>query len=144
MKKRFKYLAIRHVREEGAFGEYLQSPVNDKTRTAIIGERLSFLRAEAGLSQRDVCEIIGVAPTTYSGYELGQHEPTCETICRLAELYHISTDFIIGLGAKSVDPDREMADYIQHKAVQDFKMENVKQSMAKVIDEAEKLEATEK
>ena len=89
MKKRFKYLAFREAKNTGAFGLYLTMPVTDKTRTLIIGDRLGYLRETAGLSQQDVCEIIGVAKTTYSGYELGQHEPTCETICRLAELYQI-------------------------------------------------------
>ena len=68
MKKRFKYLALREAKNTGAFGHYLTMPVTDKTRTLIIGERLGYLRETAGLSQQDVCEIIGVAKTTYSGY----------------------------------------------------------------------------
>ena len=143
MKKRFKYLAIRHMREEGAFGEYLREPVDDKTRTAIIGERLAFLRAEAELSQRDVCEIIGVATTTYSGYELGQHEPTCETICRLAELYDIDAEFILGTGAKAVNDETLMEQYVICKGAYDMNLESVRKSMEKVRIEAEELEAKE-
>ena len=69
MKKRFKYLALREAKNTGAFGHYLTMPVTDKTRTLIIGERLGYLRETAGLSQQDVCEIIGVAKTTYSGWD---------------------------------------------------------------------------
>lgn len=143
MKKRFKYLALQEARRNGAFGHYLTMPVTDKTRTAIIGGRLAFLRTEAELSQQDVCEIIGVAKTTYSGYELGQHEPTCETICRLAELYKIDTDFILGKGF--VDPNSEevMEHYLQCKGYEDLEMKSLAESMALIAAEQAEAEKEE-
>ena len=137
MKKRFKYLALQEAKNSGAFGHYLTTPVTDRTRTAIIGERLAYLRAEAGLSQQDVCEIIGVAKTTYSGYELGQHEPTCETICRLAELYRIETDFILGKGFVDPYSDGITDHYLQCKGYEDVDMESIAKAMGAISAEAE-------
>lgn len=137
MKKRFKYLALQEARQSGAFGHYLVMPVSDKTRTEIIGKRLAFLRAEAQLSQQDVCEIIGVAKTTYSGYELGQHAPTCETICRLAELYKIDTGFILGAGFNDPNSEEIMEHYLRCKGYDDLDMRSIAESMSVINAEAE-------
>lgn len=140
MKRRFRYLAIKFAREDGAFGRYLSMPISDRTRTAIIGERLSYLRQEAGLSQRDLCEIIGIAVTTYSGYEQGKHEPSAETICRLSELYHISADFILGVGFNDPYDERIDNHYIMCKGTDDLHMERLQESMAQVASEQHELE----
>lgn len=138
MKRRFKYDAIRIAAKDGAFGYYLAEPIDDKVRLEIVSNRLTYLRQQAKLSQRDVCEIIGVATTTYSGYEQGKHEPSTETVCRLACLYGVSADFILGVGFTSVDDDRIDEHYMKCKDFEDLNMEHLEQSMAKV-DEAEEL-----
>ena len=140
MKKRFRYIAIQHAKLDGSFGYYLASPVSDKTRTLIISERLSFLRQQAKLSQRDVCEIIGVAVTTYSGYEQGKHEPSLETICRLASLYNISADFILGVGFQDPYSDHIMEHYAHCKDFNDFDMEKLSDAMRDVAIEQHQYE----
>lgn len=80
----------------GTFGEYLMNPFDAKTRLKIVAENMAMCRKEAGMSQRDVCNIIGCAPQTYSGYEKGKHEPTVETLVRLSHLYKVTLDFLIG------------------------------------------------
>lgn len=140
MRKRFKYIAMQQVKREGAFGYYLTNPVSDKTRTLIISERISFLRQQAKLSQRDVCEIIGLAVTTYSGYEQGKHEPSLETICRLASLYSISADFILGVGFHDPYSDDITEHYLQCKDYNDLDMENLQESMVEVAIEQQQIE----
>lgn len=137
MKKRYKYLAIQEVKKLRVFGEYLKDPATDKARREIIGERLAYLREQAELSQKDVCEIIGVAPTTYSGYEVGQHEPTAETICRIAELYKIAPEFILGKGAKTKNDERMPEQYITAKDANDLDMDTVKNAILLVKAKAE-------
>ena len=138
MKKRFRYLAIQDAKREGSFGHYLASPVTDRTRTLIISERLSFLRQQAELSQRDVCEIIGIAVTTYSGYEQGKHEPSAEIVCRLASLYKVSADFILGVGFH--DPYSE--EIMEHFAysTNDIDMAHLRESMDDVAVEEHEYE----
>ena len=138
MKKRFRYLAIQNAKREGSFGHYLVSPVTDRTRTLIISERLSFLRQQAELSQRDVCEIIGVAVTTYSGYEQGKHEPSAETVCRLASLYKVSADFILGVGFYDPYSDEMMEHFIY--STDDIDMKHLKESMIDVAIEENEYE----
>ena len=114
MKKRFKYLALREAKNTGAFGHYLTMPVTDKTRTLIIGERLGYLRETAGLSQQDVCEIIGVAKTTYSGK--GFVDPYSDDITE---------------------------HYFQCKGFNDLGMQNITKTMNAIAAEADKVEKSE-
>ena len=37
-----------------------------------------------------------IAPKTLYGYETGKNQPTCESICKLADLYNVSTDYLLG------------------------------------------------
>jgi len=80
----------------GEFSEYLANPVDARERLKIVARNMAICRKEAGMSQRDVCNLIGCAPQTYSGYEKGKHEPTTETLVRLAHLYNVTLDYLIG------------------------------------------------
>lgn len=73
---------------------YLELGITPKDRTVMIGKQLAWLRNNAHLTQRDVCDALKISPQTYSGYESGRHEPTAETLIRLSYLYNISMDVI--------------------------------------------------
>ena len=136
MKKRYKYAKLERARMNGEFGEYLKQGISDKQRAAIVGKRIEFLRAQARMLQQDLSEIIGIAKSTYSGYELGQHEPSAETICRLAELFLVTTDFIIGKGYMTEELDNEaLVDYMSEKRDQDFEMDELQTTMARIENE---------
>lgn len=94
---------------------------------------------QAKLSQRDLCEIIGIAVTTYSGYEQGKHEPSLETICRLADLYGISSDFILGVGFQDAYSDDIVRHYVDCKDGRDLDMESIRESMIHVAIEEQEL-----
>lgn len=80
----------------GDFGQYLTRPLDAKERLKVVARNMAMCRKEAGMSQKDVCLVIGCAPQTYSGYEKAKHEPTLETLVRLSHLYDVSLDFLLG------------------------------------------------
>src|ERR1700679_578006 len=56
-----------------------------RTREPVrIGARLRALRNEAGLTQADVAEAVGVAPETMSRLERGRLQPSTDLVTRLA------------------------------------------------------------
>ena len=57
--------------------------------------RLLDLREEAGLTQTELSTQLRIAQTTYSGYERGFRDVSLEMLCRIADFYHTSTDFIL-------------------------------------------------
>ncbi len=58
--------------------------------------KLKELRKEKKLTQKDLAQLLNVAPTTYLGYEKGLNEPTIETLCKLADYYQVSLDYLVG------------------------------------------------
>ena len=62
-----------------------------------LGERLKELRQQTGFSQEQVAELLQVHQTTYSDYELGRVNIPVSALCRLAEFYHTSIDYLVGL-----------------------------------------------
>jgi transcriptional regulator with XRE-family HTH domain len=80
--------------------------ISIKQRIKVVGDNLAYLRKKAGLSQKEVAEIIECAVQTYSGYENGRHEPNIESLVRIAFLYNVTIDFIAGK-YEGIDDDLE-------------------------------------
>lgn len=57
--------------------------------------RLRDLREDADLTQETVGKAINVPQRTYSYYETGGRMIPPEVLCALAELYHVSVDYIL-------------------------------------------------
>ena len=57
--------------------------------------RLRDLREDADLTQEQVGKAINVPQRTYSYYETGGRMVPPEVLCALAELYHVSVDYIL-------------------------------------------------
>lgn len=60
-------------------------------------ERMITLRKQNGYSQQRVSEILHIASRSYQYYEYGQREPTVSVIIALANLYGVSTDYLLGV-----------------------------------------------
>ena len=62
----------------------------------MIGNILKQLRIEKGLTIAKAAETFGVATRTYSSYELEEREPNLALLNKLADFYHVSTDYLLG------------------------------------------------
>ncbi|MGI5895150.1 MAG: helix-turn-helix domain-containing protein [Candidatus Merdivicinus sp.] len=60
-------------------------------------ERIRNLRIDADLSQKQIAEYLHISQNTYSQYEIGTLRFPLEAIVRLAELFHTSIDYLVGL-----------------------------------------------
>ena len=58
--------------------------------------RLKELRLEKGLTQKAVAEVIGCSASTYPKYEREEREPDLDTLCKLADFYKVTVDYLIG------------------------------------------------
>lgn len=59
-------------------------------------KNLKKLRTEAGVSQRELAENIGVSQQSINKYENHNIEPDIETLIRMAEYFDTSVDYLIG------------------------------------------------
>lgn len=62
----------------------------------MFAKRLKFLRERAGYSQEALAEILGgITPQQVSRWETGKNVPRQITITRLAEIFNVSTDYLL-------------------------------------------------
>lgn len=79
----------------------------------MLSERLKKLRKERGMYQKEVCEKIGIAQNTLSGYENGDRTPSPKIIKKLAELYGVTTDYLMGNDMSMADLEEEFPEGVQ-------------------------------
>jgi transcriptional regulator with XRE-family HTH domain len=60
------------------------------------GPRLRELREEANLTVEQLAEKLGVVKQTISKYENNQREPKYEYLLKLAEIFNVSVDYLLG------------------------------------------------
>ena len=65
------------------------------------GKRLQAARKEKGYTQQYVADILGVERSTYAHWERGSAEPPIEHIRRLADLFRVSVDHLMGRDKKA-------------------------------------------
>ncbi|MBQ8619713.1 MAG: helix-turn-helix transcriptional regulator [Clostridia bacterium] len=58
--------------------------------------RLRELREDHDLSQRALAKILGLTQPQYCRYEQGYRDLPTDILIQLADLYHTSTDYILG------------------------------------------------
>lgn len=61
------------------------------------GNKLKQLRAKAGLTQKQLAERLGVTSSVVSYYELSERSPSPEVLVKLARIFHVSTDYLLGV-----------------------------------------------
>ena len=59
-------------------------------------KRLRDLREDHDLTQRQLAAILGLTQPQYFRYEQGYRDIPTDILIRLADLYHTSTDYILG------------------------------------------------
>jgi len=62
--------------------------------------RLKELRTQAGLTQLQLAQQLGVTKSVISFYELSERAPSPDVLIRVARIFHVSTDYLLGLDKK--------------------------------------------
>lgn len=68
--------------------------------------RLRELRKERGLTQGQVAGRLGVTPSMVSAYENGIRQPSYEVLIKIARLYGVSSDYLLGISGRR-NPDSQ-------------------------------------
>ncbi len=63
----------------------------------MIGARIKELRADRGISQRELGKAIGVSQKAVDYWERGVNEPKASYITLLANYFEVSADYLLGL-----------------------------------------------
>jgi transcriptional regulator with XRE-family HTH domain len=63
----------------------------------IQGQRLRQLREAAGYSRKRFAEILAMGEAQVARYERGESDATGDVLARIAKLFDVSTDYLLGL-----------------------------------------------
>ncbi len=58
--------------------------------------RLQTLRERRGMSRRTLSELCGLSQNMIAVYERGEADPSTDTLCQLADMFGVSTDYLLG------------------------------------------------
>jgi transcriptional regulator with XRE-family HTH domain len=63
----------------------------------VLKERLIEQRQSLCLSKKEVAEKLNLEQSTYGKYELGHRQPSLEILVRIALLFNVSANYLLGL-----------------------------------------------
>ena len=66
------------------------------SKNSIISKKLTEIREFHHLSMKQVAEGIGMKPDSYRNYESGRLQPNLDILSKLADFYHVTTDYLLG------------------------------------------------
>ena len=77
---------------------YQFDPMNLEQETVILlTTQLRHLRGYNAVTQREIADALCIDRSTYAYYELGETQPSLLTLVKLARLYDVTTDYLLGL-----------------------------------------------
>lgn len=62
-----------------------------------LAKNLKLLRTNQNLTRKQVAERIGVSVSQIGFYESGTRQPSLDALMKLAGVYHVSTDYLLGI-----------------------------------------------
>lgn len=63
----------------------------------MLGEILRELRKDRGMTQADLAEKLSLSPLTISAYECGRSSPDDDVKIKIAQIFNVSLDYLLGL-----------------------------------------------
>ena len=75
-------------------------------------ERIKQMREDHDFTQQFVADYLNISRSAYSNYENDTRGLPCEILCDLAELYHTSTDYLLGRTDNPRAPQPTKAKYL--------------------------------
>ncbi len=60
-----------------------------------IGQKITKLRVEKGIYQKELAVYLNLSIGTISNYEQGVHYPDLNTLCKIATFFNVTTDYLL-------------------------------------------------
>lgn len=101
-------------------------------------ENLRFLRRKAGLTQAELAKKLHVQQYNISDYEIGRIEPNIQTLIKLADVFNVSIDFLVGRKNKNTEEtENHVNNYLEEMQI-DKHMISINDSIKDLSDEEKK------
>ena len=103
-------------------------------------ERLKDLRKQAGLTQVDVAEKLGISQPAYASWERGVKKPTQENLVKIAQILNVSVDYLVGNSEEKADEldNIELLFRMTSKGLTDEEKEIFRKELIEFMEERKK------
>jgi len=82
-----------------------------------LSEKIKTLRVQKGLSQAQIAERLNISKNSVSVWEAGASSPSLIHLARLAQIFGVSTDYLLGVNER-LTVDISEFDEFQREAIQ--------------------------
>lgn len=65
----------------------------------MIADRIKNLRISCGMTQSDLAKKLNITRSSVNAWEMGISTPSTTYVVELSQLFHVSTDYLLGLSA---------------------------------------------
>ena len=103
-------------------------------------DRLKDLRRQAGLTQVDVAEKLGISQPAYASWERGVKKPTQENLVKIAQILNVSVDYLVGNSEEKLDEldNIELLFRMNSKGLTDEEKKVFKKELIEFMEERKK------
>ena len=67
----------------------------------MVADRIKALREQKGLTQTELSKRLGITRSGVNAWEMGISVPSTQYLVELAGIFHVSTDYLLGVDASS-------------------------------------------
>lgn len=85
-----------------------------------VSDRIKALRLQASMTQKELGEKLDVSVVTIRNWELGMKKPSMAAIISLAQVFHVSTDYMLGV-APNYEKDNSLLSYNEKKLLTNYR-----------------------
>lgn len=71
-----------------------------------IANILKNLRIQANMSQEELAKLLGISRSAISSYENGTRSPNHDILIKIATIFNVSTDYLLGLSEIKTNKDQ--------------------------------------
>lgn len=97
----------------------------------MIADRIKLLREQAGMTQAGLAKLLGITRSSVNAWEMGLSVPSTQYLMELAEVFRVSTDYLLGLESSSAVSIAGLTDQdaaLVHALVEHLRNKNQQQS----------------
>ena len=90
----------------------------------MLGQHIYELRSALGWSQVQLAERLNISKQTVSNWENDNIQPSIEMLVRLSKLFHVSTDYLLGLdNIPNINAEGLPVSFVAHlvQIIEDYK-----------------------
>jgi transcriptional regulator with XRE-family HTH domain len=98
----------------------------------MVAERIRQLREDSGLTQADLARRLGITRSSVNAWELGISVPSTQYVVELAQIFKVSTDYVLGLGSTATVSVKDLTEgdiQLVHRLIEHLRSKNREQAL---------------